>query len=222
METITRIMLADDHALIRSGLKLLLGKRASYEVVGEAADGMEALRLYKELEPDILILDISLPRMDGIQVLKEIKFSYPEAKIIVLTMHEDEEYINAVIHAGASGYVPKAAVDEDLYAAIETVLKGYTYLRPQETHVLLTSIKKKSDQERHLELYRLLSAREKEILDYLTRGYSLVEIAQKLVLSVKTVDTHKSRLMIKLNVTKKSELIEYVISNNLQRKENFK
>ncbi|UHA72514.1 response regulator transcription factor [Paenibacillus sp. 481] len=218
MEQVTRVMLADDHALIRSGLKLLLGKRPSYEVVGEAADGIEALRLYEELLPDILILDISLPRMDGIQVLKEIKARHADAKIIVLTMHEDEDYINAVIHAGASGYVPKAAVDEDLYAAIDSVIKGYVFLRPQETHVLLSSIKKKSIQEEHHRLYHLLSSREKEVLDYLSRGYSLVEIGQKLVLSVKTIDTHKSRLMAKLNVTKKSELVEYVIKHNLQNK----
>lgn len=143
MEQTIQIMLVDDHALLRSGLKLLLQKKPPFKVVGEAANGIEALRLYEDLRPHLLILDISLPRLDGIQVLREIKLRHEEAKVIVLTMHEDEDYITSIMQAGASGYIPKAAVDEELYTAIDSVMNGYMYLRPKETKTLISSMLKK-------------------------------------------------------------------------------
>lgn len=216
MNQIIRIMLADDHALLRSGLKLLLQKKPCCEVVGEAADGIEALRLYQILLPDILILDITLPRLDGIQVLTEIRLRYPNAKVIVLTMHEDEDYIKSIMHAGALGYIPKAAVDEELYTAIDTVMAGYVYLRPQETHALISTMFKKTPRNSESQNpYMILSPREREVLRFLARGYSLSEIAKELTLSIKTVDTHKSRIMNKLNVSRKSELVEYAMKYKL-------
>ncbi|MEV2469935.1 response regulator transcription factor [Paenibacillus larvae] len=216
MEQTIQIMLVDDHALLRSGLKLLLQKKPPFKVVGEAANGIEALRLYEDLRPHLLILDISLPRLDGIQVLREIKLRHEEAKVIVLTMHEDEDYITSIMQAGASGYIPKAAVDEELYTAIDSVMNGYMYLRPKETKTLISSMLKKVPKEADSRNpYVILSPREREVLRFLVRGYSLAETAKALTVSIKTVDTHKIRMMNKLNISKKSELIEYALEYRL-------
>ncbi|MCM3734551.1 response regulator transcription factor [Bacillus cytotoxicus] len=212
MEKTISIMLVDDHALMRAGLKLLLQKRPSLKVVGEASDGFEALRLYDNLRPDILILDISLPRLDGIQVLKEVKLRYKQAKVIVLTMHEDEDYITSIMNAGASGYVPKAAVDEELYNAIDSVMDGYIYLRPKEISTMLKKVQNETDSRNP---YVILSPREREVLQLLVQGFSMSEIAQELTISIKTVDTHKTRMLNKLNFSKKSELVQYAIKYNL-------
>ncbi|MDR5583058.1 response regulator transcription factor, partial [Paenibacillus larvae] len=187
-----------------------------FKVVGEAANGIEALRLYEDLRPHLLILDISLPRLDGIQVLREIKLRHEEAKVIVLTMHEDEDYITSIMQAGASGYIPKAAVDEELYTAIDSVMNGYMYLRPKETKTLISSMLKKVPKEADSRNpYVILSPREREVLRFLVRGYSLAETAKALTVSIKTVDTHKTRMMNKLNISKKSELIEYALEYRL-------
>ena len=212
MEKTINIMLVDDHALMRAGLKLLLQKRPSLKVVGEASDGLEALQLYGILRPDILILDISLPRMDGIQVLTEVKLRYEQAKVIVLTMHEDEDYITSIMNAGASGYVPKAAVDEELYNAIDSVMDGYIYLRPKEISTMLKKMQNETDSRNP---YVILSPREREVLQFLVHGFSLSEIARELTISIKTVDTHKTRMLNKLNLSKKSELVQYAIKYNL-------
>ncbi|HDX9576897.1 TPA: response regulator transcription factor [Bacillus pseudomycoides] len=212
MEKTISIMLVDDHALMRAGLKLLLQKRPSLKVVGEASDGFEALRLYDNLRPDILILDISLPRVDGIQVLKEVKLRYKQAKVIVLTMHEDEDYITSIMNAGASGYVPKAAVDEELYNAIDSVMDGYIYLRPKEISTMLKKVQNETDSRNP---YVILSPREREVLQLLVQGFSMSEIAGELTISIKTVDTHKTRMLNKLNFSKKSELVQYAIKYNL-------
>ena len=206
------IMLVDDHAILISGLKLLLQKRTSYQVVGVAEDGYKALELYDKLEPDILILDISLPGMDGLQVLKNIRARYEHAKVTILTMFEDEEYVSLIIEAGASGYVPKVAVDEELYSAIDTVMDGYIYLRPKE---MTSIIKNKQSEEKIHKMYSTLSLREQEVLQMIVKGHSLTEIAGELLISIKTVDTYKTRIFNKLNLTKKSELVEFVNKHNL-------
>lgn len=216
MQQKIRIMLADDHALLRAGLKLLLQKSPLMEVVGEAADGIQTVKLYEQLTPDLLILDITLPLMDGIECLKEIKARNPQARILVVTMHEDEEYIKKIIHSGAAGYVPKSAVDQELFTAIDTVMKGYTYLRPQETQLFLRGFYNngETDNDPHSP-YELFSVREREVLRLLVRGHSLSEIAEEINLSVKTVDTYKSRIMAKLNVSRKSELVTYALKYKL-------
>ena len=206
------IMLVDDHAILISGLKLLLQKRTYYHVVGVADDGYKAIELYNELAPDILILDISLPGMDGLQVLKNIKAQHEHAKVIILTMFEDEEYVSLIMNAGASGYVPKVAVDEELYSAIDTVMDGYIYLRPKE----MTSMMKNKQKEENIhKMYAALSVREQEVVQLIVKGYSLTEIAGELLISIKTVDTHKTRIFNKLNISKKSELVKFVMKHNL-------
>ncbi|MDN4608146.1 response regulator [Sporosarcina highlanderae] len=212
MEKKISIMLADDHALVLAGLKLLLKKRPTFHVIGEATNGHEAIELYHTLQPDILILDISMPGLNGIQVLTEIKSQHKQAKIIVLTMHEDEDYISLVMQAGASGYIPKAAFDEELYTAIDTVMAGHIYLRPEEIHSVINSMRSGTDAQNP---FILLSPREREILQFLVKGFSLTETAEELMISIKTVDTHKTRIMNKLSISKKHELVEYAMKYNL-------
>ncbi|MBO0995995.1 response regulator [Bacillus sp. SD088] len=213
MRQTTSIMLVDDHSLLRSGLKLLLQKKPFIKIVGEASDGHEALRMYEDLKPDLLILDISMPKLDGIQVLKKIKKRHENSKVIVLTMHEDKEYVTLAIQAGADGYIPKAAVDEELYTAIDSILKGHPYLRPTELSSVFDQIKAKDDPKNP---YTLLSPRERQVLKFISNGYTLTEISNELMISIKTVDTHKTRLMNKLDVNRKSELVKYATKYNLK------
>ncbi len=210
------VLLADDHKLLRSGLKLLLQRNPDLLVVGEAADGEETLRLFGQLEPDILLLDLSMPNMDGMECLREIKSRRPDAKVIILTMHEDENYIRQAMQAGASAYVQKSAADTDLFKAIEAVQAGELYLSQQDSklllHVLLSRGQETVDKQAP---YVLLSPREREVLRLIAHGYSLAEVAEKLSLSIKTVDTYKVRLMEKLAATKKSELVSYALKYGL-------
>ena len=150
--------------------------------------------------------------MDGLQVLKKIRSRYEQAKVIILTMYEDEEYVSLIMKAGASGYVPKVAVDEELYSAIDAVMEGYIYLRPKE---MTTILKNKQSEEKINEMYATLSLREQEVLQWIVKGYTLTEIAGELLISIKTVDTYKTRIFNKLNLTKKSELVEFVTKHNL-------
>lgn len=212
MEKNISIMLADDHALFIAGLKLLLKKKPSFQVIGEASNGQEALELFDTLMPDILILDISMPRLNGIQVLTDIKARHNQAKIIILTMHEDDDYISLVMQAGASGYIPKAAVDEELYTAIDTVIAGHTYLRPNELGLVLNKINSGADTQNP---FVTLSPREREVLKFLAKGFTLTETAEELIISIKTVDTHKTRIMNKLNLSRRYELVEYAMKYNL-------
>lgn len=210
------VLLADDHKLLRSGLKLLLQRNPDLLVVGEAADGEETLRLFGQLEPDILLLDLSMPNMDGMECLREIKSRRPDAKVIILTMHEDENYIRQAMQAGASAYVQKSAADTDLFKAIEAVQAGELYLSQQDSklllHVLLSREQETVDKQAP---YVLLSPREREVLRLIAHGYSLAEVAERLSLSIKTVDTYKVRLMEKLAATKKSELVSYALKYGL-------
>ena len=210
------LLLADDHRLLRSGLKLLLQRNPDMLVVGESEDGEQTIRLFEQLQPDILLLDLSMPNMGGIECLKEIKSRYPEARVIVLTMHEDENYIKRAMQAGASAYVHKSAADTDLFKAIEAVETGSFYLSQQDSnlllHVLLNREPEAVDKKAP---YILLSPREREVLRLVAHGYSLAEVAQRLSLSIKTVDTYKVRLMEKLKVTKRSELVSYALKYGL-------
>lgn len=211
-----KVLLADDHKLLRAGLKLLLQRNPGMQVVGEAADGKQTIQLFEQLQPDILLLDLSMPAMDGIECLKEIKSRYPESKVIVLTMHEDESYIKRAMEAGASAYVPKSAADTDLFKAIEAVQAGGIYLSQQDSNLLLhVLLHREQDTIDKKAPYVLLSPREREVLRLVAHGYSLAEVAEKLSLSIRTVDTYKIRLMDKLKATKKSELVSYALRYGL-------
>lgn len=207
-----KIMLADDHRLLRTGLKLLLQRKSGIDVIGEASDGIQTLKLFEQLCPDILILDLSMPQMDGLECLKEIRSRFPEAKVIVLTMHEDMNYIKIVMQAGAAAYVHKSAVDTDLFKAIEAVERGDIYLNVQYSQSLLSTLLKVDKESVDASNpFILLSPREREVLKLVAYGHSLAEIGQILSLSIKTVDTYKVRLMDKINAAKKCDLVHYAL-----------
>ncbi|MDF2634567.1 MAG: two component transcriptional regulator, LuxR family [Pelosinus sp.] len=212
-----RVVLADDHKLLRAGLKLLLEANSSIEVVGEASDGLETIELLEKITADVAIIDLSMPNMDGIACIKEIKSKGYKLSIIVLTMHEDENYIKEVMHAGAMAYIQKASVDTELFQAIQAVSEGRIYLSQQSTQALLSLMlhDKSADERNQQDPYSVLSAREREVLKLLAYGYAIGEIAATLSISTKTVDTYKTRIMEKLNFTHKREIVSYALKYHL-------
>ena len=204
-----RIILADDHRLLRTGLKLLLSSQPEFSVVAEASNGQETLDLLETTPADVLLLDLSMPVMNGIDCLKEIKRRNYPIKVLVLTMYSDQQYVKEVMQHGASGYLCKDTLDAELFAALHTVMAGRRYLGEREAHTLLNSLIDGPATEAPL------SAREAEVLRYLVHGHSLSTIAEKLHLSIKTVSTYKTRLMQKLGCTTKAELVEYALQHHI-------
>ena len=215
MKNKIRIMLADDHSVLRAGLKLLLNNENEFIVTGEASDGQEVLSLLEKTTADVLIIDLSMPNMGGLECIKEIKSRGYSIKILVLTMYEDEHYVKEVMRSGALGYVEKQAVDTELFVAVKTVATGQRYLNPHNAQLLLNSLLTNTPKENLDDPYTLLSSREREVLKYIVRGYSMSQIGEILCLSVKTVDTYKTRMMEKINCTKKSHLVEYALKYDL-------
>lgn len=210
-----KVILADDHSVLRAGLKLLLKSDPAFEVVGEAVDGAQALRLVEELEAHVLILDLSMPRMGGVECIKEIKSRALHIKIVVFTMFGDEDYVKEVMQAGASAYVEKQAVDTELIAAVKAAAAGQIYLSQEHAKILLGTLLSASAQSTARDPYTLLSTREREVLKLIAVGHSLSEIGEILSLSVKTIDTYKTRVMEKLGFNKKSELVQYAFKYGL-------
>lgn len=211
-----RIIIADDHAVLRSGLKALLNCSPQFEVIGEAGDGLSALKMVEDLKPDVLILDLSMPDMNGVDCLKEIRSRGINSKVLVLTMYDDEEYIKEVMRAGADGYVLKKSADTELIEGIIKIHSGRKYLNEAVSQTLIESLLHTTALEPDgRNPYALLSIREREVLRFLAQGYSNSEIAEMLSISAKTVDTYRSRVMTKLNVRKKSELVNYAIKYKL-------
>ena len=210
-----RIALADDHHLIRSGLKLLLDSNETLSIVGEASDGASALLLVEQLQPDILLLDLAMPGMDGLECLRELQRRNLPTRVIVLTMFEDENYVLAAMSAGAQGYVQKSAIDTELFQAIENVAAGWLHLNEKSAKSLLSMLLVERQQVVAPPMAAVLSPREQEVLRWYAHGFSLREIGEQLGLSVKTVDTYKTRIMEKLGFQKKSELIAYAAKQGL-------
>lgn len=215
MKSKIKIILADDHSVLRAGLKLLLNNEADFIVVGEAADGEAVLSLLEKTTADVLIIDLSMPNMSGLECIKEIKSRGYSIKILVLTMYEDEQYVKEAMRSGALGYVEKHAVDTELFIAVKTVHRGQRYLNPHNSQLLLNSLLTNTPKEDTDNPYAILSAREREVLKYIVRGYSMSQTGKMLCLSVKTVDTYKTRMMEKLGLTKKSQLVEYALKYDL-------
>jgi len=206
-----RIALADDHHLIRSGLKLLLSSNETLAIVGEASDGSAALALVDQLQPDILLLDLAMPGMDGLECLRELKRLNLPTRVIVLTMYEDENYVLEAMLAGAQGYVQKSAIDTELFQAIENVAAGRLHLNEKSAKSALSLLLLERQKSDASSVSAALSPREQEVLKLYARGFSLREIAEQLGLSVKTIDTYKTRVMEKLGFSKKNELIAYAV-----------
>lgn len=209
-----RIIIVDDHALMRAGLKLMLSSQQDIIVVGEAADGFDALECISKNKPDIVLLDLSMPGMNGLECLKKIREMYPEVKVILLTMHEDTQYLRQGLSAGAMGYVLKKAADDVLFQAIRAVRSGAVFMPMSMSQFLINDVEKVSRAQitGHA---KGLSEKEKKVLSYIAGGYANAEIAEKLVISAKTVETYKYRIMEKLNTRKRSELVKYAMEHGL-------
>lgn len=211
-----RVLLVDDHIVVRKGLELLLHDKNGISIVGVAADGDEAIRKARELTPDIVLMDLSMPKgKDGITATRILKEYLPETKILILTMHDSDEYLFRAIQAGASGYILKSAPHEELLNAIQLIYTGNAYLTPAATKRLMNEYLVKMQQEGFTSSYEILSEREKEILVWIARGYSNKDIAEQLVISVKTVETHKSNLMDKIGLRSRPDIVRYALQKGL-------
>jgi two-component system response regulator NreC len=202
-----RIVIADDHTIFRSGLKLLLGSSSDFEVVGEAENGAQAVELTSELEPDVVLIDIGMPEVNGIEATRHIKKRHPNTNVLILTMHRSDEYFFKALAAGASGYVLKGAETSELINALRAVARDEVFLYPSVARRLVEKYFEKSPGE--ASGLSKLTPREQEILQLLAEGYSNQEIADKLVISPSTVHTHRTNLMEKLNLHKRFELVRY-------------
>ena len=206
------IVLADDHVLVRQGLRRILEGMADLEVVGEANDGLDLLNLLNQLTPDLVILDIFMPNLRGIEAIHEIKKIRPEAKVLILTMHKDREYLYLALSAGAKGYLLKEDADKELFSAIEKVRHGKTYISPHFSDGVVDDLVQmgKGDAKAILEIDPL-TPREREVLKLIAEGKSSKEIAALLFISVFTVNNHRASIMEKLNLNKATNLVKYAI-----------
>ena len=208
-----RVIIADDHTIVRSGVRLLLAAEPDIEVVGEALNGREAVALAGEVVPDIVLMDITMPEMDGLEATRQIKAKYPHVQVLILTMHRSDEYFFEILKAGASGYILKGAKTSELIDAVRAVSQGEVYLNPSMAQKLVQGYLNLV--EWNSEAGLSLSPREKEILRLLAEGYTSKEIAEKLVISSSTVHTHRSNLMSKLGLSTRRELMQYARQHGL-------
>ncbi len=204
-----RILLADDHQVLRSGLRALLNMEPDFDVVGEASDGVEAVKLAETLRPNVIVMDVSMPEMDGLKAAEEIQSLGLKSKIVMLTVHADEQYLFQTLKAGASGYVHKSSADSELIDAIRTANRGDVFLYPSAIKKLLEEYLR--GESREADEKDPLTNRERQVLKATVEGYTNNEIAEQLVISPKTVDTYRQRIMEKLNLHHRSELIRYAL-----------
>jgi DNA-binding NarL/FixJ family response regulator len=213
-----KVVIAEDYRILREGLKSLLKSRGDIDVVGEAGDGMEAIRCVEMLHPDLLLLDLSMPKMSGLSVIKDLKSRYPETKILALTIHESEDYILETFHSGLDGYCLKEASHSELLLAIDTVLQGKTYLSPGISDKVLVGFLGERKSLKPVSSWETITQREREILKMVGEGYKNRDIADYLCISVKTVEKHRSNIMRKLDVHTASGLTALAIEKGLVTK----
>jgi two-component system response regulator NreC len=205
-----RLLLVDDHEIVRAGLRMLFSAETDMEIVGEVGSGDEAVQAVQQLQPDVVIMDVAMPGIGGIEATRRIKQQNPDTSVLALTMHEDEQYFFEMLNAGASGYIPKRAAPDDLVSAIRVVHEGNVFLHATLARYLMRDVvgqaKSAADD---------LTPREREVLTYIAEGYTNREIAEALVISVKTVDRHRENIMQKLNLHSRVELVKYAIEKGL-------
>jgi two-component system response regulator NreC len=206
-----RVLLAEDHTLFRKGLRSLLDTEAGIEVVGEAENGREALEKVQQLHPDIVLMDISMPELNGLEATYQIKQQFPEINVLILTMHADEEYVFQILRAGASGYVLKHAEPSELVMAIQATARGGSFLSPSISRTVIERYIQQAEAMTEEDSYELLTPREREVLQLIAEGHSTRDIAERLCISVKTVETHRAHVIEKLDLHSTAELVKYAI-----------
>lgn len=215
METRRKIVIAEDHTILRAGLRALLSGQNGLEVIGEAGDGREAIRKVDTLQPDLLLIDLSMPKLNGIEAIREIKSQHPEIKIIVLTVHKSEEYIVAALQAGANGYMLKDASQNELLLVIDYVINGKTFLSPSISDKVVDAFLNTDKKDKPAAVLDNLTAREREILKLVAEGNTNKKIAEHLCISLKTVEKHRSNLMQKLDLRNTAALTAYAIAKKM-------
>jgi len=209
-----RVLLADDHTILRDGIRALLDDQADIEVIGEAQDGQATVKMTAQLLPDVVVMDIAMPLLNGLEATRQIQRDFPQVRVLILTMHENEEYIRQVLAAGALGYVLKDAAAHDLLGAIRAVYQGEAVLSPAITRLVIEDYLRWGDI-RPPDSTNGLTSREREVLQLIAEGYTNKEIAEILCLSIKTVQSHRTNLMSKLDLHDRGELIKYAIQKKI-------
>lgn len=211
----TTVLLADDHGVVRKGLRFILEQEPDLQVAGEAGDGREAVRLARELEPDVIVMDIAMPQLNGIDATAQIVKQNPRTNVLVLSMHNDETYLLRALEAGARGFLLKDTAEEDLVRAVRVAAQGKPFFSPAIAQALLEDYMRNLQQRNQQDSYSLLTDREKEVLQLLAEGRSNKEVAQLLNLSVYTVETHRTRIMQKLDLHNTAELVLYAVRKKI-------
>jgi len=206
-----KVLIADDHTLVRQGIRSLLALAADIEIVGEAGDGREAVEKVRKLAPDVVLMDLAMPNMGGLEATRRIRREFPTTKVLAVTQYDDSEYVIPVIEAGARGFVTKMASPLELASAIQAVYRGDSFLSPSAAAILVEECQLKTDTEGEKDSYQLLTDRERETLKLIAEGHTAREIAEVLVVSPKTVEWYKTNLMRKLNLHNTADLIKYAI-----------
>jgi len=210
-----RILLADDHTVMRNGLRLLLERQPNLSVVGEASDGRETVRAAESFSPDVVVMDIAMPNLNGIEAARQITAARPETAIVILSMHSDESYVIRALKAGARAYLLKDSAEGDLIAAIRAISEGKSFFSPAISRILVEDYMRQLEQQHVEDTYELLTAREREILQLLAEGKTNKEVASMLNLSVYTIETHRTHILQKLNLHNVPELILYAVRKGI-------
>jgi two-component system response regulator NreC len=210
-----KVLVAEDHAVVREGIRMILDAQEDFAVVGEARDGDEAVRLARQLRPDVVVMDISMPRMNGVEATQEIKRLFPDVQVLILTMHEEESYVFQLLRLGAAGYVLKRAAATDLVEAVRAASRGEAFLYPAVARSVVQDYLDRMRSGEGTSRYDGLTDREREILVLIAEGHTNAQIADRLFISVKTVQTHRAHIMEKLDLHDRSLLVRYAVRKGL-------